>query len=83
MDITELRKAIRKTKSLKCKGERLMALRDLAEDLANDFTYAMADLESEIEFVLDRTPEKIKRETNYYSVSDVTQDISVTSSWEW
>lgn len=83
MDIIELKKFIRETKSLKDKEERLIALRDLAEDIANDFTYAMAYLEDEIQFVLDRTPEKIKRETGYYDVSDVTRDICVNSSSSW
>ena len=83
MDIIELKKFIRETKSLKDKEECLIALRDLAEDIANDFTYAMAYLEDEIQFVLDRRPEKIKRETGYYDVSDVTQDICVNSSSSW
>lgn len=83
MNTTELLKAIRETKSIKDKRERLDALRDLAEDLANDFTYSMSYLEDEISFVLDRTSNKIKEEMGYWDVSDVTQDICVTSSSDW
>lgn len=83
MNIDELIKEIKKTKSIKDKGERLEALRDLTEDVANHFTESMAYLEDEIDFVLDRTPQKIKDEYGYHDVSDVTQDISPMSSWNY
>lgn len=83
MNIDELIKEIKKTKSIKDKGERLEALRDLTEDVANHFTESMSHLEDEIQFVLDRTPEKVKDEFGYYDISDVTQDISPISSWDY
>jgi len=79
----DITKVIRETKSIKDKGERLEELRYIAEQLANQFTYDMGFLEDEIDFVLERTPRKIKEETGYWSVADVTQDISVTSSSDW
>ena len=83
MDINDLLKQIKETKSIKNKGERLEALRDITEVIANDFTESMAYLEEEIAFVLERTPNKIKEELGYDSVSDVTQDISVRASFEY
>jgi hypothetical protein len=79
----DIQKRIRETKSIKDKGERLEELRSIAEELANQFTYEMSFLEDEIDFVLERTPRKIKEETGYWSVSEVTQDISVISSSDW
>lgn len=79
----DIKKLIKETKSIKDKSERLNALRDLAEDIANQFTYDMSWIEDEIDFVLERTPQKIKDELGYYSVCDITQDINVTSSSDW
>lgn len=81
MGIDEVLQRIKETKSIKDKADRLMELNDLAQDIANHFTESMSYLESEIEFVLDRTPRRIKDELNYYDVCDVTQDIIVTPSW--
>lgn len=81
MGIDEVLQRIKETKSIKDKGDRLMELNDLAQDIANHFTESMSYLESEIEFVLDRTPRRIKDELSYYNVCDVTQDIIVTPSW--
>ena len=83
MDTKELKAQIKYTKSIKDKEERLEELRLLTEELANQFTFHMSLLENEIEFVLDRTPDSLKRELNYFSVSDITQNIVVRSSWEW
>jgi hypothetical protein len=83
MEIDELLKRIKETKSIKDKGERLMELRDLCEEVANHFTECMFHLEEEIIFVLDRTPNRIKEETGYHEVEDVTRDISVNSSWDY
>jgi hypothetical protein len=79
----DIKKLIRGTKSIKDKGERLNELRFIAEGLANQFTYDMGFLEDEIEFVLERTPAKIKEELGWSNVCDVTQDINVTSSSDW
>ena len=82
MDINDLLKRIKETKSIKDKGERLEVLRDITEEIANDFTESMGYLEDEIAFVLERTPKKIKKELGYDDISDVTQDITVRPSWE-
>lgn len=83
MNIEELRKQIKITKSIKDKGERLMALNELCEDVANHFTESMSYLEDEIDFVLERTPEKIKNELGYHEVADVTRNISQMCSWHY
>jgi hypothetical protein len=83
MNIEELQKRIKETKSIKDKGERLMELNYLAEDIANHFTESMSYLEYEIEFVLNRTPQKIKDELGYQEVFDVTRNISPMSSWDY
>lgn len=83
METKELKAQIKYTKSIKDKEERLEELRLLTEELANQFTFHMSLLENEIGFVLDRTPDSLKRELNYFSVSDITQNIDVTSSGEW
>lgn len=72
---TDIAKRIKSTKSIKDKVERLLSLKDIVEEIENQFTYEMSLLESEIEFVLDRTPQKYKEELGYFEVSDVTQDI--------
>ena len=83
MNIKELEKRIKETKSIKDKSERLSELRDIAEAVANHFTESMSILELEIDFVLERTPQKIKDELGYNDVMDVTRDIDVRSSWEY
>jgi hypothetical protein len=83
MDIIELKKRIKGTKSIKDKSERLLELRDIAEEVANDFTESMSIIEMEIEFVIDRTSQKIKDELGYNDVMDVTRDIDVRPSWEY
>lgn len=83
MNIEELKKRIKETKSIKDKSERLSELRDIAEDVANHFTESMSILEMEIDFVLERTPQKIKDELGYNDVMDVTRDIDVRSSCEY
>jgi hypothetical protein len=83
MNIQELEKRIKKTKSIKDKSERLSELRDITEDVANHFTESMSILEDEITFVLEQTPEHIKDELGYNDVQDVTRDIDVHSSWEY
>lgn len=83
MNIEELEKRIKETKSIKDKSERLSELRDIAEDVANHFTESMSILELEIDFVLERTPQKIKDELGYNDVMDVTRDINVRSSWDY
>lgn len=83
MNTYELIKRIRQTKSIKDKSERLLELRDLAEEIANEFTESMFILEYEIDFVLERTPQKIKDELGYNDVQDVTRDIDVVASWEY
>src|SRR5574344_338092 len=83
METKELKAQIKYTKSIKDKEERLEELRLLTEEIANQFTFHMSLLENEIEFVLDRTPDSLKRELNYFSVSDITQNIVVRSSGEW
>lgn len=83
MNIEELEKRIKGTKSIKDKSERLSELRDIAEDVANHFTESMSILELEIDFVLERTPQKIKNELGYNDVMDLTRDIDVRSSWEY
>lgn len=83
MNIEELEKRIKETKSIKDKSERLSELRDIAEDVANHFTESMSILELEIDFVLERTPQKIKDELGYNDVMDVTRDIDVRSSWDY
>lgn len=79
MTIEELEKRMKKAKRFN-KTERLEELRDIAEEIANDFTYAMSFLEPEIEDALYNTGDKIKDELGYHDVSDVTQDICVTNS---
>jgi len=79
----DIKRLIKETKSIKDKSERLEELRLIAEDIANQFTYDMFYLEDEIDFVLKRTPRKIKEETGYWSACDVTQDISVVRSSDW
>jgi hypothetical protein len=83
MNIEELNKRIKQTKSIKDKSERLSELRDIVEDVANHFTESMSILELEIDFVLERTPQKTKDILGYNDVSDVTQDIDVRSSWDY
>lgn len=83
MDLKEVQIRIKETKSIKDRYDRLSALRDVAEDIANHFTESMSHLEDEIEFVLERTPQKIKSEIGYECVADVTCDISPRSSWEY
>ena len=83
MNIKELNKRIKETKSIKDKYDRLSELRDIAEDIANHFTESMFILEEEIDFVLERTPQKIKDELGYNDVMDVTRDIEVRSSWDY
>jgi hypothetical protein len=83
MNIQELNQRIKESKSIKDKADRLLELRNIAEDLTNNLTECMSVLECEIEFVLDRTPQKTLNELNYYSVQDVTTDISVTKSYEY
>lgn len=83
MNIEELNKRIKETKSIKDKSDRLCELRDIAEDIANHFTESMSILENEIDFVLERTPQKIKDDLGYNEVMDVTRDIDVRSSWEY
>lgn len=83
MDLEEVKLRIKETKSIKDKSDRLSALRDIAEDIANHFTESMSHLEHEIDFVLERTPQKIKEELGYDCVADVTCDISPRSSWEY
>jgi hypothetical protein len=83
MNIEELEKRIKGTKSIKDKSERLYELREIAEDVANHFTESMSILELEIDFVLERTPQNIKDELGYNDVMDVTRDIDVRSSWEY
>lgn len=83
MNTKKLKKLIKKTKSIKDKGERLLELRDIAEEIANNFTESMSIVEYEIEFVIERTPEYIKKQLGYNEVSDVTKDINVTSSSQY
>jgi len=83
MNIEELEKRIKGTKSIKDKSERLSELRDIAEDVANHFTESMSILELEIDFVLERTPQKIKNELGYNDVMDLTRDIDVRSSFDY
>ena len=54
MDLQEVQLRIKETKSIKDKFDRLSALRDVAEDIANHFTESMSYLEDEIDFVLER-----------------------------
>jgi hypothetical protein len=75
-------KQIKDTKSIKNKADRLNALRDIAEEIADDFQENMSNLENEIEFVLERTSQKIKDELDYNDVQDVTRDIIVRPTWE-
>lgn len=82
-DIDILIKLIRKSKSIKDKAERLDELRNITEDIGNNFTEAMSYIEDEIDFVLERTPRKIKDELGYHEVADITQDINVICSWEY
>jgi hypothetical protein len=63
--------------------ERLTELRDVAEEIANHFTESMSILEVEIEFVLDRTPQRVKDELGYNDIYDVTRDINPRSSWDY
>lgn len=74
---------VKGSKSIKCKFERLEELNYIAEDIANHFTESMSILEYEIDFVLERTPQKIKDELGYQSAVDVTTDICVRASWEY
>lgn len=83
MNIEELNKRIKETKSIKDKSDRLCELRDIAEDITNHFTESMSILENEIDFVLGRTPQKIKDELGYNEVMDLTRDIDVRSSWDY
>lgn len=83
MDLEEVQLRIKETKSIKDKSDRLSALRDIAEDIANNFTESMSYLEDEIDFVLERTPQRIKLELGYDCVADVTCDIFPRSSWEY
>lgn len=82
MNIEELEKRIKKSKSIKDKSERLEELKDITEDIANHFTESMSLIENEIEFVLERTSKKVQDELGYHDVQDVTQDISVRPSWQ-
>jgi hypothetical protein len=83
MDLDELHKKIKYSKSIKDKGERLFELRDIAEEIANHLTECMSILEEEIDFVLERTPQRIKNELGYHEIQDVTGDINVRSSWDY
>ena len=83
MNIEELELRIKKTKSEKDKLVRLSELNEIAEEIGNHFTESMSLIENEIEFVLDRTPRKIKEELGWFEVSDVTRDISVRCSWDY
>lgn len=83
MDLNEVRLRIKESKSIKDKGERLMELNSIDEDIANHFTESMYYLEDEIDFVLERTPQRIKDELGYNEISDVTSNISVRCSWNY
>jgi ppGpp synthetase/RelA/SpoT-type nucleotidyltranferase len=83
MNIEELHRRIKQTKSIKDKLERLSELRDVAEEVANHFTESMSFLETEIEFVLERTPQKVKDELGYNDVHDLTRDINPRSSCDY
>jgi chromosomal replication initiation ATPase DnaA len=81
MTSEELETRIKQAKRLN-KRERLEALQDLAQDIANHFQDSMSDLEQAIDEALDNTGEAIKNELGWHSVADVTQDISITPTWE-
>lgn len=83
MNIDDLKKEIKDTKSIKNKSDRLIKLRDIAEEIANHFTESMSILEDEICFVLERTPQKIKDELGYNDICDITRDIDVHPSWDY
>ena len=77
-----LQSRIQESRAITDEAEKLDELRFIAEEIANQFTYDMQILEEEIENVLDETSEKVKSETGYWSVEDITQDINVTRSGE-
>jgi len=84
-DITRtwLDEEIEESRNMEDDVERLGALQEMAEHIANDFTFAMGILEQEIEDALDEVSDEAKEETGYHSVEDVTQDIMVRNSNEW
>jgi hypothetical protein len=75
-------KAIKRTLKLN-DTERLEALNEIAEDLANEFTYRMRKLEDAIQDALDEVSNEAKEEKGYYHIEDITQDINVKSSSDW
>lgn len=81
MSIVELE--IRDANAIEDEEDRLDAFRQIAEDIANQFTYDMSILEPAIEEALNNVSRKTREKTKYWSVSDVTQDINVTSSHQW
>lgn len=83
MNLIELQERIKASKSIKNKSDRLTELKDITQNIANHFTESMSFIEEEIEFVLERTPQKIKDELGYNEVADVTSDIDVIASWEY
>jgi len=64
------------------KRDRLEELNSIAQDIADDFLDLMCDLEVEIDNALDNTGDRIKDELGWHSMSDVTQDINITPTWD-
>jgi len=77
----DLQKEIEESEKLE-DVERLEKLNSIAHDLANQFSYDMGILENAIEIAIEEVSDEARKETNYYSIADITQDINVTPSWE-
>lgn len=58
--------------------DRLYELRQLAEDVANEFTYSMSFIDNACDDILNKSSKKACDETGYYDVTDITGDINPT-----
>lgn len=63
--------------------EKINELNYLCQDIANQFTYQMSFIENAIQEALDEAPEEVLNENGWHTIEDITQNINVTSSYEW
>lgn len=63
--------------------EKLSQCKDIAEEIANQFTYEMSLLEDLIQDVINESSREELDNMGYYNVADVTCDINVKPSYKW
>jgi len=64
-------------------ADRLQELNWLAEEVANEFTYQMSFIEAACDDAWDECSDESKEYHGYNDVSDITQKIDVTASYNW